>query len=71
MSEAIKGLLAHSDFKLFEKKFGQFNENLAELLTTGVDFNIRLEIRGTRGKLIHCRLATDDQENLSESKPKL
>lgn len=50
------------DLSLFLKKMAKFNEHFCSLMFDRIDFNIRLEVRGNSGKLLHCRLMIDDTE---------
>ena len=45
---------------LFVKKLGQFDKMFCDLMATGVDYNIRLEVRGDKGEIIHVRIMSDD-----------
>lgn len=51
-----------ADLSLFLKKMARFNEYFCGLMFDRIDFNIRLEVRGNNGKLLHCRLMIDDTE---------
>jgi len=37
----------------------KFDERFCEFMTDGSDFTLRLEVRGNKGDLIHCRVYND------------
>jgi len=37
----------------------KFDERFCEFMTEGSDFTLRLEVRGNKGDLIHCRVYND------------
>lgn len=57
-----------SSLKLFLKKMDEFDKKFCGLMMEGVDFNIRLEIRGDKGAMIHCRVVSDSTERLPNEK---
>jgi len=70
-----------SDSNKFEEAFGADDESLAiflrgmkkfdsyfcELMAASVDFTLRMEIHGNRGKMIHCRVQNDGFERPKNS----
>ncbi len=50
------------DLKLYQKKFSQFEKALTDLLVGNEDFNVRLEVRGVAGKIIHCQMTAQGTE---------
>lgn len=44
---------------VFMRNMAKFDRYFCELMATGVDFNIRLEVHGDEGKLRHCRVLSD------------
>lgn len=57
--EAIK---TPASLVAFLSKMKAFDKAFCDLMASGEDFNIRLEIRGMKGEVIHCRLSTDSTE---------
>ena len=45
--------------QLFVRNMGEFDAAFCKKMLSGKDFTIRLEVRGNRGKLIHCRVSED------------
>jgi hypothetical protein len=58
--DALKGQPA--SLALFLQKMGEFDKLFCDLMAGGADFNIRLELRGNKGDLIHCRVSTDSTD---------
>jgi len=44
---------------LFLNKMKQFDQQFCDLMTEGQDFTLKLEIRGDKGRLLHCRVYSD------------
>ena len=44
---------------IFLRNMAKFDRHFCELMVTGADFTIRLEVHGCDGKLIHCRVNSD------------
>jgi len=44
---------------VFLRNMAKFDRHFCELMQTKVDFTIKLEVHGTCGKLIHCRVNSD------------
>jgi len=40
----------------------KFDRSFCDLMNSGVDFTLRLEIHGNKGKMIHCRVQADGFE---------
>jgi len=43
----------------------RFDQHFCDLMAAGVDFNLRLEVHGNKGELIHCRVYHDGFERPS------
>ena len=58
---------------IFLRNMAKFDRQFCELMSTGADFTIRLEVHGNTGKLVHCRVHSDgfdrpaDTEQASKS----
>jgi hypothetical protein len=44
---------------IFMRNMAKFDRRFCEAMTTGVDFTLRLEIKGNVGRLNHCRVYDD------------
>ena len=44
---------------IFLRNMAKFDRHFCELMVTGADFTIRLEVHGCDGKLLHCRVSSD------------
>lgn len=44
---------------IFLRNMAKFDRHFCEMMATGVDFTIRLEVQGEKGKLSHCRVYSD------------
>ncbi len=44
---------------LFLASMQKFDRLFCDAMNRGVDYTMRLEIRGNKGKLIHCRVVSD------------
>jgi len=44
---------------VFLRNMARFDQHFCELMSSGVDFTIRLEVHGNGGKLVHCRVHSD------------
>ncbi len=40
----------------FLRSFEDFNRQFCDLMTSGVDFTLKIEVRGDKGELLHCRV---------------
>ena len=47
----------------------KFDKYFCELMMDGTDFTLRMEVRGNKGELIHCRVNNDGFEQPSKKKP--
>jgi len=45
--------------KLFLEALAEFDRSFCERMFTGDDFNLRVEVHGCKGKLIHVRVSSD------------
>ncbi len=62
MNGFVKAIKNQDSLATFLKKMGEFDKKFCDLMASQEDFNIRLEIRGNAGKIIHCRLAMDSTD---------
>ena len=46
----------------FNDSLRKFDQAFLDFLVAGSEFTIKLEVRGSAGKLVHCRVYTDDLE---------
>jgi len=63
-TQQFKDILRDDDksLSLFIKKMSEFDQTFCDLMNSGSDFNIRLEIRGNSRQLIHCRVSFDSTD---------
>ena len=47
---------------IFVKNMDKFNRHFCEVMATGVDYTLSLEVRGNKGQMIHCRVKHDGFE---------
>ena len=45
---------------LFLSKMAKFDKSFCDAMASGSDFTIRLEVRGDKGKLVHCRVYSEE-----------
>ncbi len=61
----------HEDsLAIFLRNMRKFDQHFCELMASNVDFTIRLEVHGNKGKLIHCRVQNDGFDRPEETKRK-
>ncbi len=44
---------------VFLRSMSEFDQEFCDEMASGSDFTLRLEVRGDKGKLVHCRVNTD------------
>lgn len=56
--------------EVFLQNMAKFDQHFCELMTAGVEFTLRLEVRGVDGELMHCRVNKDeiDHNRVAQSK---
>jgi hypothetical protein len=60
MGENFKDALGDDQsLKVFLENMKQFENDFCRLMFSGKDFTLRLEIRGDKNKLLHCRVSRD------------
>ena len=59
MTESVAGVLPEESLKEFLAAMREFNQAFVDALISGVDFTIKLEVRGNCGELLHAK--KDDQ----------
>ena len=47
---------------VFLRTMAKYDKSFCSLMADGDDFTLRMEIRGDKGKLIHCRVHNDSFE---------
>jgi hypothetical protein len=47
---------------IFLRAMKKFDSSFCDVMVTGVDFNLKIEIHGNKGELIHCRVYNDSFE---------
>jgi len=52
--------------RLFLKNLRKFNELFCKFVFNRSEFTIKLEVRGVKGGVIHCRVYSDDLEKPSK-----
>ena len=55
-------ILGNKSLAVFLKKLRKFDEAFCRAMTGHEDFTLRIEVRGNKGKLIHCRVYQEDIE---------
>jgi len=45
---------------LFQEKMMSFDRKFCDVMAGGEEFTIRLEVRGDKGKVVHCRVYNDE-----------
>ena len=59
---------------IFIRQMKKFDAYFCELMAGGLDFTLKMEIHGNKGKMIHCRVQNDGFErpkNSDSGKPKI
>ena len=51
---------------LFLRNMAKFNDYFCEFMVGGKEFTLRLEVRGERGIMKHCRVNTESLERTQE-----
>lgn len=59
MTEGVARLLPDDSLEEFLAAMRDFNQAFVDALVSGVDFTIKLEVRGNCGELLHAKI--DDQ----------
>lgn len=54
---------------IFLRNMGKFDRSFCEQMAAGVDFTLRLEVHGSAGQLIHCRVYSDGFDRPPSPKP--
>ena len=67
-SNSVEALDNDPDITTFISTLRQFDQDFCDLLFSKTDFTLRLEVRGNKGKLIHCRVCTDRFDRPQDSK---
>ena len=57
----------HESLDMFLRQMKKFDKDFCDLMASGVDFTIRLEIHGNNGEMIHCRVQNDGFERPKNS----
>ena len=48
------------DLVLFLRGMQKFDRLFCDLMSDGGEYTLRFEVKGRKGKLIHCRVGTDE-----------
>ena len=60
MNEKYKEVLKSDEsLEVFIRNLKQFDHDFCDLMCENRDFTLRLEVRGNKGKMIHCRISRD------------
>jgi hypothetical protein len=52
-------LTEDEDLATFLRQMAKFDRKFCELMADGVDFTLKMELHGNKGRLIHCRVFDD------------
>ena len=64
-------VLTDESLAVFLKGMAKFDRSFCSLMASSNEFTIRLEVKGDKGKLVHCRVYNDDIERPKhKGKPK-
>lgn len=55
---------------IFLRGMRKFDAHFCELMASGTDFTLKMEIHGNNGKMIHCRVYNDSFERPKDSDAK-
>ena len=62
---------AQESLDIFLRNMRKFDENFCELMNSGVDFTLKLEVHGNKGKLVHSRVLNDSWDRPKGSNGKV
>ncbi len=48
------------DLSQFMRAMKKFDHLFCDMMSNGKEFTLRLEVKGRKGKLLHCRVGTDE-----------
>ena len=51
---------------VFLRNLRAFDRKFCDAMSQGLDFTLRLEVRGNHGRLAHCRVSRDDYDRISD-----
>lgn len=60
MLKAIQDLPDNKGLKLYMEKRSRLEELFLRNITQGEDFNVRMEVRGVKGRVLHVKITTDE-----------
>ena len=60
LSDCEKVLKDDKDLKRFMRAMKKFDLLFCDMMVNGEEFTLRLEIKGRRKKLLHCRVGIDE-----------
>jgi len=63
----INTLRGNPCLNTFIRSLARFDKLFCDCVAEGVDFTLKLEVRGDKGRLIHCRVYADRFERPSDS----
>ncbi len=47
---------------IFLRNMAKFDKYFCDLMSSGIDFTLKMEIHGDKGRMIHCRVHNDGFE---------
>ena len=56
------GQAGDESLNIFMRNMAMLDQNFVNLMTSGVDFTLKFEIHGNKGRMIHCRVTADGFE---------
>jgi len=55
----IQDVLEENQLVIFLRNLKDFEQTFIDMVVSEKDFTLRLEVRGDKGKLVHCRVSKD------------
>ncbi len=52
-------LKSRQSLAVFLRQMKKFDRKFCDMMAGGDDFTLRLEVRGSKGELVHCRVSED------------
>ena len=46
----------------FLRTMAKFDHHFCNVMAAGVDYTLKMEVRGNKGRMIHCRVSKDEFE---------
>ena len=67
-ARTVEEALTREHLALFRETLAEFHDKFCALMFSQKEFNIRVELRGTKGGLTHCRIYEDGTKRPKNSK---